>query len=371
MSVAPDGREGIFTALASAPLFAAMLPTGARSSRGAAGRRVPATRQAAGPWLGGGMSCLSSPSRLPSWRSVRSARLRFASSGAACVLPSNACSPPSKPTALFLCAGMISGALLQAYCPDAGQCSDRPQEDNGSPGGPAAQAGRRLLALMSGRGSGNWARGLAAAVVGEGDAAGEQPAAYCDGRRLWLIVGLITLSSPVLVLLTQVSGDQAGRLSGGRVSRERGLHVAMRRGVGSPQSASGWWNLGQLAEARVSGTAEQRMRGRFAGRLGREASDLAPPGRRRATPFHHQQGAAPCPDSAFRPCSAGCGLAPATLPVWVLPSEAGAAGAGCCRRCLLKSAVCCGHAALACCHTRQPPCPPRVVHPPAAMLAAA
>lgn len=28
MGVAPDGREGIFTALASAPLFAAMLPTG-------------------------------------------------------------------------------------------------------------------------------------------------------------------------------------------------------------------------------------------------------------------------------------------------------------------------------------------------------
>lgn len=29
MSVAPDGREGIWTALASAPLFAAKLPTGA------------------------------------------------------------------------------------------------------------------------------------------------------------------------------------------------------------------------------------------------------------------------------------------------------------------------------------------------------
>jgi hypothetical protein len=29
MSVAPQGREGVFTALASAPLFFAMLPTGA------------------------------------------------------------------------------------------------------------------------------------------------------------------------------------------------------------------------------------------------------------------------------------------------------------------------------------------------------
>ena len=29
MSLAPEGREGLFTALASAPLFAAKLPTGA------------------------------------------------------------------------------------------------------------------------------------------------------------------------------------------------------------------------------------------------------------------------------------------------------------------------------------------------------
>ena len=31
MSLAPEGREGIFTALASAPLFAAKLPTGEAS----------------------------------------------------------------------------------------------------------------------------------------------------------------------------------------------------------------------------------------------------------------------------------------------------------------------------------------------------
>ena len=35
MSLAPEGREGIFTALASAPLFAAKLPTGAARTRGA------------------------------------------------------------------------------------------------------------------------------------------------------------------------------------------------------------------------------------------------------------------------------------------------------------------------------------------------
>ena len=34
MSVAPDGREGVFTALSSAPLFLAMLPTGAQGERG-------------------------------------------------------------------------------------------------------------------------------------------------------------------------------------------------------------------------------------------------------------------------------------------------------------------------------------------------
>ena len=33
MSLAPEGREGLFTALASAPLFAAKLPTGAGRAR--------------------------------------------------------------------------------------------------------------------------------------------------------------------------------------------------------------------------------------------------------------------------------------------------------------------------------------------------
>ena len=33
MSLAPEGREGLFTALASAPLFAAKLPTGAGHAR--------------------------------------------------------------------------------------------------------------------------------------------------------------------------------------------------------------------------------------------------------------------------------------------------------------------------------------------------
>ncbi|PSC67761.1 MFS general substrate transporter [Micractinium conductrix] len=146
MGVAPDGREGIFTALASAPLFAAMLPT-----------------------------------------------------------------------------GMVSGALLQRFCPDNGQCGDRtPDSDGSDAGSAAAQAGRRLLALLSHSGSGSstsstgggprrWLGGMAAAAAApllgavSGDAApGPVPGgSYCDGRRLWAIVGAITVSSPLLVLFTQ------------------------------------------------------------------------------------------------------------------------------------------------------------------------
>lgn len=74
---------------------------------------------------------------------------------------------------------MISGALLQAYCPDHGQCTEA-----GAGGGP----GRRLLSALAGRGLG-----------------GAAPEGYeCDGRALWTIVALITLSSPLAVLLTQV-----------------------------------------------------------------------------------------------------------------------------------------------------------------------
>jgi hypothetical protein len=108
MGVAPHGREGIFTALASAPLFAAMLPT-----------------------------------------------------------------------------GMISGALLQAYCPDHGQCTEA---------GAADSPGRRLLSALAGRGLGG----------GGGGSTSAAPGGYeCDGRALWTIVALITLSSPLAVLLTQ------------------------------------------------------------------------------------------------------------------------------------------------------------------------
>jgi hypothetical protein len=77
---------------------------------------------------------------------------------------------------------MISGALLQAYCPDNGQCAEREEEGDGG-------ASRRLLGLLTGRG-----------LAAPGD-----PEPYsCNGRMLWTIVGLITLSSPLMVLLTQV-----------------------------------------------------------------------------------------------------------------------------------------------------------------------
>ena len=70
---------------------------------------------------------------------------------------------------------MISGWLLQAYCPDNGECVE-------------GAGGRRLLAALTG--------GLAGGAGG--------PAAECDGRTLWGIVGVLTLSSPLAILLTQV-----------------------------------------------------------------------------------------------------------------------------------------------------------------------
>lgn len=95
--------------------------------------------------------------------------------------------------------GMVSGALLQRFCPDNGQCKD----GSGEGGGPA----RRLMSLLTGSGEGEggrgWVRGLAetaaAAVAGA-----VAPASECDGRALWAIVTALTLSSPLLVLLTQV-----------------------------------------------------------------------------------------------------------------------------------------------------------------------
>lgn len=95
MSVAPNGKEGLFTALTSAPLFLAMLPT-----------------------------------------------------------------------------GMVSGALLENFCPGSGTCTS-------------------------------------------------MEADTCDGRSLWGVVFLIGVSSPLLILLTQrwvrpASGDFAA-LEGGEV----------------------------------------------------------------------------------------------------------------------------------------------------------
>lgn len=107
-------------------------------------------------------------------------------------------------------AGMISGALLQRYCPDNGQCTERTDSSGGG-----GDARRRLLALLLGRGGsasasrGGWLRSLAeGAAGGEGGPGGGEPY-VCNGRALWSIVGAITLSSPLLVLLTQV-GCMAG-----------------------------------------------------------------------------------------------------------------------------------------------------------------
>ena len=59
---------------------------------------------------------------------------------------------------------MLSGALLQRYCPDSGAC-DRET---------GAQAG----------------------ALGA-----------CDGRALWGVIGALTLTSPLLILLTQARAE--------------------------------------------------------------------------------------------------------------------------------------------------------------------
>lgn len=109
---------------------------------------------------------------------------------------------------------MISGALLQRYCPDNGQCTER--TDSSAGGGDSR---RRLLALLLGRGSsasgsGGWLRSLAEGPAGGESVPGGDETYVCNGRALWSIVGAITLSSPLLVLLTQV-GCMAGCGEGG------------------------------------------------------------------------------------------------------------------------------------------------------------
>ena len=58
-------------------------------------------------------------------------------------------------------AGMLSGYLLQEYCPEAHACDARTGEEMG-------ELGR------------------------------------CDGRRMWGIIGALTLTSPLLILILQV-----------------------------------------------------------------------------------------------------------------------------------------------------------------------
>ena len=79
-------------------------------------------------------------------------------------------------------AGMLSGALLQAYCPDAHAC-DR-------------------------------VTGMATGELGP-----------CDGRKLWGIIGALTCTSPLLILLLQA------RLHPSPLSKFDG--VSKQRGAGS------------------------------------------------------------------------------------------------------------------------------------------
>lgn len=84
------------------------------------------------------------------------------------------------------CPGMISGKLLQSLCPAPGACR---AELDGAPPAIPAEAGQGLAT---------------SALKAGGTATGEALVQACDGRRMWLIIGLITLSSPLAILLTQV-----------------------------------------------------------------------------------------------------------------------------------------------------------------------
>jgi hypothetical protein len=67
---------------------------------------------------------------------------------------------------------MISGALLEAYCPDNGDCMDA-----------SISPARHLRQTLS--------------------PSPPVTAPPCNGAALWTIIGLITLSSPLLILITQ------------------------------------------------------------------------------------------------------------------------------------------------------------------------
>ena len=86
----------------------------------------------------------------------------------------------------YIGAGMISGALLQSLCPAPGACL---AQLGGAPPAVAPLSGQEL------------STGLKAA----GTAMGGSPLQPCDGRTMWLIIGLITLTSPIAIFLTQVS----------------------------------------------------------------------------------------------------------------------------------------------------------------------
>ena len=81
---------------------------------------------------------------------------------------------------------MISGKLLQTLCPAPGAC---PVELDSTADLGQSKRGASFTSNVSLRGGG---AGAAAIVQA------------CDGRTMWLIIGLITLTSPVAIFLTQV-----------------------------------------------------------------------------------------------------------------------------------------------------------------------
>lgn len=154
MGVAPDGKEGMFTALASAPLFAAMLPTGT----GGWGLEWLWRR-----WL---IVCCPQDRAHPMATDFPAEASHSSAPGPSLM--------PLPPPAHNSRPGMLSGYLLDRFCPDNGQCSD-------------VSAGRSLLAHAQ------------ATAPSPSPGGGE-----CRGPIMWTTVALLTLTSPLLILVTQV-----------------------------------------------------------------------------------------------------------------------------------------------------------------------
>ena len=133
--------------------------------------------------------------------------------------------------------GILGGYLLQRFCPAApgGDCPPAPS------GGGGAGAG----ALVSNNNTTNTSSAAAAAAGLTGAGLGREVG--CDGRAMWSVIGMITLSSPVLIALfypfLRSSGEERdGGFDGGEAGA-RGAGGGRRGGAGGRGGRGGGGGL--------------------------------------------------------------------------------------------------------------------------------